>query len=82
MRHGLPIPVQAARFLLALNWQLNAFFARRHGWVFALLAIPWHWLYYVYNSLSFALGRLTFFTRGARPASADVALHPTGDEAS
>ena len=73
---------RAALFLLALNWRLCAFFARRRGWTFALLAIPWHWQYYVYNSLSVALGSLIFSTRGARPVLADGALHPTSDEAS
>ena len=74
-----PVPVLAALFLVALNWQLYAFFARRHGWTFALLSIPWHWLYYIYNSLSFALGTWQFFTRGARPVLADGALRPHGE---
>ena len=77
-----PAPIVAAALLLGLNWQLYAFFARRRGWTFALLAIPWHWLYYLYNSLSFTLGSLIFFARGARPVLADGALHHTRDEAS
>jgi len=74
-----PVPLLAALLLLALNWQLYAFFARRRGWPFALLAIPWHWLYYLYNSLSFVLGTGLYFTRGARPILADGALHPHGE---
>ena len=77
-----PAPILAAVGLLALNWQLYAFFARQRGWTFALLAIPWHWLYYLYNSLSFTLGSFIFFTRGARPVLADGALRHTQDEAS
>ena len=67
--------------LLALNWNLYAFFARRRGWAFAVAAIPWHWLYYVYNSISFALGTLQYFARGARPIASDgriLAADPKG----
>ncbi len=77
-----PAPILAALLLLALNWRLYSFFARRRGWTFALLAIPWHWLYYFYNSLSFALGTVVFFTRGARRVPADGVLRHTRDEAS
>jgi len=82
VRAAWPAPLAVAVLLLALNWQLYAFFARRRGWTFALFAVPWHWLYYVYNSLSFALGSLLFFTRGSRPVLADGALRHTSDEAS
>jgi glycosyltransferase involved in cell wall biosynthesis len=60
--------------LLLLNRRLYAFFARRRGWGFALAAIPWHWLYYLYNSLSFALGTASFWLRGTRPLRADGTL--------
>src|SRR5579859_2025210 len=75
-----PLPALAAVLLLALNWQLYVFFARKRGWAFAVYAIPWHWLYYLYNSLSFTLGTLLFFTRGARPVLEDGALHPSRDK--
>jgi len=82
VRGAWPVPLVAAALLLALNWQLYAFFVRRRGWAFAIFAIPWHWLYYVYNSVSFGLGSILFFTRGARPVLADGALRHTRDEAS
>jgi hypothetical protein len=44
--------------LLSLNRALYAFYARARGWPFALATIPWHWLYYAYNLVSFALGTL------------------------
>lgn len=69
-----PLPATLAALLLLLNWQLYVFFAYRRGWLFALAAIPWHWLYYLYNSLSFTLGTLQFWLRGARPVAADGAL--------
>ena len=65
--------------LLALNWRLYVFFAQRRGPAFSLAAIPWHWLYYLYNSLSFALGTLHFWLRGARPVAADGALPRAAD---
>ena len=72
---GAPLAaVVLSALLLALNWPLYAFFARKRGLAFALAAIPWHWLYYLYNSLSFALGSLRFLLRGVRPVAADGAL--------
>ncbi|MBC7233687.1 MAG: glycosyltransferase [Chloroflexi bacterium] len=41
--------------LLALNASLYRFFWRKRGLLFALAAIPWHWLYYLYSGLAFAL---------------------------
>jgi hypothetical protein len=72
-----PLPAALALGLLALNWRLYAFLARRRGAGFTLAALPWHWLYYLYNSLSFSLGTLLYFARGARPIQADGALHPS-----
>jgi glycosyltransferase involved in cell wall biosynthesis len=74
-----PVPLALAAGLLALNWRLYAFFARRRGLRFALAAIPWHWLYYLYNSLSFALGTLQFWLRGARAVADDGALPRAAD---
>jgi hypothetical protein len=48
--------VAVAAALLMLNWPLYLFFAARRGWMFALRAIPMHWLYYCYNGVSFAIG--------------------------
>ena len=45
----------SAAALLALNAPLYGFFARRRGLFFAAAAIPWHWLYYFYSGLAFAL---------------------------
>jgi hypothetical protein len=72
---GWPVPLALVGLLLALNWRLYAFFAQRRGVAFALAAIAWHWLYYLYNSLSFTLGTLQFWLRGARPVASDGALH-------
>jgi glycosyltransferase involved in cell wall biosynthesis len=62
--------------LLALNWPLYAFFARVRGRRFALAAIPWHWLYYSYNLLSFAAGSALFAAEQARQLWRSVTRRP------
>jgi GT2 family glycosyltransferase len=42
--------------LLALNAPLYIFFQRKRGLRFALQATLWHWLYYFYSGLGFAVG--------------------------
>lgn len=42
--------------LVAINAPLYYFFKRKHGTNFALKTIPWHWLYYLYSGLAFAIG--------------------------
>jgi GT2 family glycosyltransferase len=46
----------AAFLLLILNAPLYRFFLRKRGPWFALRAIPWHWFYYLYSGLAFAIG--------------------------
>jgi GT2 family glycosyltransferase len=46
----------AALLLLALNAPLYRFFQRKRSLWFALQAIPWHWFYYLYSGLAFAVG--------------------------
>ncbi len=42
--------------LLAINAPLYGFFMKKRGMVFGLQSIPWHWLYYFYSGLGFAIG--------------------------
>ena len=42
--------------LLLLNWPVYQFFHRKRGLWFALQVIPWHWLYFFYGGLAFAIG--------------------------
>lgn len=42
--------------LLALNASLYRFFWRKRGLWFTMQAVPWHWLYYLYSGLAFAMG--------------------------
>ncbi|MEM9907734.1 MAG: glycosyltransferase family 2 protein, partial [Cyanobacteria bacterium P01_D01_bin.44] len=49
--------------LLRLNWPLYRFFYLKRGPVFALKSLPWHWLYFLYGGLGFALGLLRHWLR-------------------
>jgi GT2 family glycosyltransferase len=58
-----PLPMVAtlglfafAAMLLVLNYDLYDFFARKRGLLFALGAIPLHWLYYGYCGVAVGLG--------------------------
>lgn len=54
--HALYLALASALLLLALNWPLYRWFATQRNRWFALRVIPWHWLYYAYNGVSFAAG--------------------------
>jgi len=43
-----------ASILLLLNRDLYGFFRRKRGWLFLLGAIPLHWFYFVYSTITFA----------------------------
>jgi len=63
--------------LLALNAPLYRFFLRKRGFRFALQSVPWHWLYYLYSGLAFAIGLARHVFRGSRkPGSTKPALVP------
>jgi glycosyltransferase involved in cell wall biosynthesis len=46
--------------LLGLNWDLYRFFKAKRGLIFVLMVIPWHWLYFLYSGLAFAIGYTKF----------------------
>jgi glycosyltransferase involved in cell wall biosynthesis len=67
-----------AGLFLALNWPLYRWFAGRRGWPFALAVVPWHWLYYLYNGLSFAVGLLLHLIAGQpHPAAPETPVTST-----
>lgn len=49
--------------LLAQNWDLYRFFKAKRGLVFAIRTIPWHWAYFFYSGLAFALGFADYHLR-------------------
>lgn len=42
--------------LLAINAPVYRFFLHKRGLLFATQTIPWHWFYYFYSGLAFAVG--------------------------
>jgi GT2 family glycosyltransferase len=44
--------------LLVLNAPVYKFFYTKRGLIFTLKMIPWHWFYYLYSGLAFAVGTL------------------------
>ena len=48
-------------FLIFLNRQLYQFFREKRGSWFTIKVLPWHWFYYVYSGLAFAIGIVDFF---------------------
>ena len=68
----LAVAIGFAAVLLRLNLPLYRWFAQKRGWPFTLRVIPWHWLYYAYNAIAFALGAVNY----ARSAFARGQIHP------
>ncbi|MBE9259696.1 hypothetical protein [Dolichospermum sp. LEGE 00246] len=42
--------------LININASVYRFFSEKRGVLFALGVLPWHWLYYFYSGLAFAIG--------------------------
>ena len=49
--------------LLALNWDLYRFFWHKRGLGFAAKTVFWHWLYFLYSGLAFAIGFVRYRMR-------------------
>lgn len=45
-----------ALLLILMNLPMYGFFLRKRGFWFMVQTIPWHWLYYFYSGLAFAIG--------------------------
>ena len=54
-RGELGILAIVAFALLALNWDVYSFFAKKRGWWFTLRVIPMHWFYFLYSGVVFAI---------------------------
>lgn len=66
--------------LLALNAPLYLFFHRKRGLKFTLQALLWHWFYYLYSAVAFAVGALLYLARNgaSRTSRLSKANLPTG----
>lgn len=51
----------AAVSLVFINRSLYAFFRKKHGNGFMLKCLPWHWFYFFYGGVAFAIGTVKFF---------------------
>ena len=51
-----PAPLAAAAGVLTLNAEFYQFLFRKRGARFLLQSLPWHWLYFLYSGLAFAVG--------------------------
>lgn len=61
VRAALALPPLMA-VLSALNWRFYRFFGKRRGAWFALRVVPLHFLYHLYNGLSFLVGTTLYLT--------------------
>lgn len=52
--------------LVALNAPLYRFFRRKRGLRFAVQTILWHWFYYFYSGLAFAIGVVRYLSHSRR----------------
>lgn len=50
----------AAIALIWLNWPFYQFLLQKRGVRFLLMALPWHWLYFLYSGASFVAGLVLF----------------------
>lgn len=73
---GLPVAAALAGLLLALNFHLYRFFARKRGLWFALQTIPLHWLYYFYNGVAFGAGLLLHAAEQLNPGAVPAVEPP------
>jgi glycosyltransferase involved in cell wall biosynthesis len=65
----LPSASVVALILLLLNIPLYRFFFRKRGFQFAIQSLFWHWLYFLYSGIAFALGTVRHAAHHCRPAS-------------
>ena len=59
------IAVVIAVSLLVINRDTHRFFKVKRGLGFALMTIPWHWFYFFYSGLAFAIGFVRFHAERA-----------------
>ena len=62
--------------LTVINSSFYGFFLKKRGFRFALQCVPWHWLYYLYSGLAFAIGtaRHVFLRRCKQESKKSIPL--------
>lgn len=64
---AIAIGVGVGLAFLAINWPVYRFFYQQRGWWFTCGTVFWHWLYFIYGGLAFAIGTIRYhlFSRSA-----------------
>ncbi len=55
------VGVGIGSMLVVLNLPVYRFFYQKRGLLFTLQVIPWHWLYFLYGGLAFAIGSVRYY---------------------
>ncbi|KAA3664239.1 MAG: glycosyltransferase family 2 protein [Chloroflexi bacterium] len=71
--------------LRQLNRDFYRFLQKNRGWRFVLMAIPWHWFYFLYSGISFILGVLWYgvmrlILRAMKPIRPFFSQHPPSNQ--
>lgn len=64
---ALGVTAIAGFSLISLNYPIYRFFWQKRGPLFMLQVIPWHWFYFFYSGLSFAIGTIAYFLTNHSP---------------
>jgi glycosyltransferase involved in cell wall biosynthesis len=67
-----------ALLLLIINMPVYGFFLRKRGLWFMIRTIPWHWFYYFYSGLAFAIGYGRFFFSRHKSSKVSLSAAPKG----
>ena len=67
-----------ALVLLIINMPVYGFFLRKRGLWFMIRTIPWHWFYYFYGGLAFAIGYGRFFFSRQKSSKVSLSAAPKG----
>ncbi len=67
-----------AVFLIILGMPVYQFFLRKRGFWFMIGTIPWHWFYFFYCGLAFAIGLLQFFFLRHKSPKVGLSVTPNG----
>jgi len=68
----------SALSLFFINSPLYWFFSRKRGFWFLIGTIPWHWFYYFYSGLAFAIGLGRFFFFRHKSSKVSLPAAPKG----
>lgn len=65
-----------ALILFQMNRPLYFLFKKKHGWLFMLKSVLWHWLYFFYCGVAFGIGTLKYFLFSRRVEDCSHPMEP------